>query len=65
MTNFLKMCISADIEEAMDYLKQMHSAILDGDIKGAEHFVDRVNACLLQVEDGLAETHNEFVFDEA
>lgn len=65
MTNFLKMCITADIEEAMDYLKQMHSAILDGDTKGAEHFIDRVNTCLVQVEDGLAETYNEFVVDEA
>ena len=65
MKNYLKMGIAADLEEAMDYIKQMISAILEGDVKGAEHFMDRINACLSQIEDDLAETHNEFVMDEA
>lgn len=65
MKNYLKMSIVSDLEETMDYIKQMTSAILEGDIKGAEHFMDRINRCVDQIEDDLAETHTEFVYDEA
>jgi hypothetical protein len=65
MTNFLKMCVSADIEDAIDFLRQMNGAIQEGDTRGAEHFLDRVNSCLEQIEDGLAESSKELVYDEA
>jgi flagellin-specific chaperone FliS len=59
------MCVGADIEDAIDFLKQMNGSIQEGDIKGAEHFLDKVNLCLDQIEDGLAESQKERLYDEA
>lgn len=55
MTNFMKLGINADIDEMISYLKQMQGTILDNDIEGTAHFLDRVRECLDQIEDGVAE----------
>jgi len=55
MTNFLKMCVNADIEDAIDFLKQMQGCVQDGDIRGAEHFADKVKEAFDLVQEGLFE----------
>lgn len=65
MSKFTKMCINVDIEEAIEMLKQMNSAILDNDAKGAEHFLDRINDLIMQIEDGMSELSSELLYDEA
>lgn len=55
MTNFIKMCVNADIEDTIDFLKQMQGCIQDGDIKGAEHFADKVREAFNQAQEGLFE----------
>lgn len=65
MSKFTKMCINVDIEEAIEMLKQMNSAILDSDAKGAEHFLDRINDLIMQIEDGMSELSSELLYDEA
>lgn len=64
MDQFTKTCIIADINSAMMFLKQMHAAVMLGDIKAVEKSIAQVNACLEQVEDELVESSNELVFDE-
>ena len=64
MDKFTKMCITTDINSAMIFLKQMHTAVMQGDTKAAEKFISQVNACLEQVEDELVASNNELVFDE-
>ena len=67
MNKFTKMCVSADIDEAIDFLRQMQGCVLDGDVKGAEHFLDKVVFTVGQLEYAIAEadTRDELVMDEA
>ena len=55
MNTFMKISIGSDIEEAMDYLRQMQACVQDGDIRGAEHFGDKVRAAFEQAQEGLFE----------
>jgi hypothetical protein len=53
MNSFVKLSVSVDIEETIDNLRQMLTCIQDNDTKGASYFFDRVNAGIIQIEDGL------------
>lgn len=65
MSNITKLSLSVDIEETIEYLKQMNAVVKDGDLNGAEHFFDRVNDMIMQIEDGISELRCELVYDEA
>jgi hypothetical protein len=64
MDKFTKLSIYTDIGLAMMFLKQMRTAVGQGDIKAAEKFIPQVNYCLERVEDELVASNNELVFDE-
>jgi hypothetical protein len=55
MNTFMKISIAQDIQEAMDHLRQMQSCVQDGDIQGAEHFMDKVREAFEQAQEGLFE----------
>ncbi len=63
MSNIIKLSLSVTIEETIELLKQMNSVVKDSDLRGAKHFLDRVNDAINEIEDDISAL-DELVYDE-